>query len=128
MEIQIGSCYSNEKIVDKNDTASKYGSGMVEVFATPAMIAFMEQVCMQNALQFLPEGYNTVGTHVNVSHIKASPVGAKITVNTKITEFDGKIITFDVIAFDNYSEIGRGSHKRAIINVAKFMSKINELK
>jgi fluoroacetyl-CoA thioesterase len=122
--IETGVSHTEKQIVTKDDTASSYGSGLVEVFATPAMIALMEKTAMQSVLPFLPEGFNTVGTAVNVSHIKATPIGMTVTSKATLIEVDRKKLVFNVEAYDEEGLIGSGSHTRFIIETEKFMAKL----
>lgn len=115
-----------EKLVEDKDSASAYGSGMVDVFATPAMIGFMEQTCMKAVLSHLPDELNTVGTEVCVSHLKATPIGKHVYCFAELIEINGKKLVFRVEAFDDDGKIGEGTHTRFIINVEKFMKKILE--
>lgn len=126
--IKEGLCFEVKQTVTKDDTAAKYGSGLVEVFATPAMIALMENTSLKVVLSHLPEGFNTVGTEVNIKHIKATPVGMEVTCKATLVEIEGKKLVFNVIAHDEEGEIGNGSHTRFIINTAKFMEKLTSKK
>jgi fluoroacetyl-CoA thioesterase len=113
-----------QTIVKKEDTAAAYGSGLVEVFATPAMIALMEKTCLQSVLEFLPDGFNTVGTEVNVKHLKATLVSKKVRCNSILQKVDGKKLLFSVEAFDEEGKIGEGTHTRYIIDTISFMEKL----
>lgn len=124
--IKIGLTNREEKLVKTEDTAVVYGSGLVEVFATPAMIAFMERTAMLCVSKFLPQGFTTVGTHVNVTHSKATPIGIMVYCEVKIVEFVGRKLVFEVIASDEEGEIGLGTHTRFIIDEKKFMKKLGK--
>jgi fluoroacetyl-CoA thioesterase len=126
--IKPGLLYSAEKTVQTEDTAAHYGSGLVAVFATPAMIALMENTAMHVVLPYLPEGYNTVGTEINVKHIKATPVGIRVTCEARLLEVDGKKLVFSLVANDEEGKIGEGTHTRYIINTAEFMKRIEKNK
>lgn len=110
--------------VKKEETAAAYGSGLVEVFATPAMIALMEKTCLQSVLKYLPEGINTVGTEVHIKHIKATPVGKKVHCFSVLQNIEGKKLVFSVEAFDEEGKIGEGTHTRYLIDVKSFMEKL----
>ncbi len=123
--MEIGKKFRIEKVVSVTDTAAYYGSGLLEVFATPSMIALMEQCAHQLAKSFLPDHQDTVGIEVHVQHKKASPVGAKVFAESELIKIDGKVLTFNVTAFDEHDQIGIGTHIRYIINPAKFMNKVS---
>lgn len=126
MEIQIptGVKGRQELMVAFEDTAARYGSGLVEVYATPAMVALMEKTCLTSILSYLPEGYGTVGIKIDISHSKATPVGMKVTCESTLVEVDRRRLVFEVVARDEQAEIGRGRHERFIIDTKKFMEKM----
>ncbi|MBI9032957.1 MAG: thioesterase family protein [Bacteroidales bacterium] len=124
VNIKPGISKEIEKTVEMKDTATAYGSGLVEVFATPAMIALMENTAMEAVRDSLPTGYNTVGSQVNVSHIKATPVGGKVLCSAKLIEINDRQLLFEVEAKDEHGKIGFGNHTRVIINTEKFMAKL----
>ncbi|PID93634.1 MAG: hypothetical protein CSA95_06910 [Bacteroidetes bacterium] len=106
-------------------TAKAHESGLIEVFATPAMIGFMEKTAQLAIQPLLPEGYITLGTMVNVKHIKATPMGEKVTVHAKVTQVEGNKITFEVSAQDEQGTIGLGTHKRAAVHSELFIKSLH---
>lgn len=124
-DLKTGLTYTAAQIVELKDTAAQYGSGLVEVFATPAMIALMENAALKTVLPYLGDNFNTVGFEVNVKHLKPTPVGMKVECTATLIEIDGKKLVFNVIANDEEGKIGEGSHTRYIINSKKFMEKLN---
>ncbi|MDD3875099.1 MAG: thioesterase family protein [Bacteroidales bacterium] len=106
------------------DTASQYGSGLIDVFATPAMVGLMETTAQKSVQKFLPEGHITLGIEISVKHIKATPVGQKVTCFSELTHIDDRKLTFSLTAFDENDEIGSGTHQRFIVDKDKFLKKI----
>jgi predicted thioesterase len=109
--------------VNKQNTASVWGSGALDVFSTPALVALMEKAAVLTAAPFLPEGCSTVGTSLNVRHIAASPVGAAVRAEAVLTGVDGRKLSFEVRAWDDNELIGEGLHERFVIDNKKFMEK-----
>jgi len=124
-DLKQGCQFTSEIKVTDNNTAVKMGSGDLKVFATPAMIALMENAAKSSVIKALPEGYTTVGIEMNVKHVKSSPVGANIKCTATLTKVDRKKLFFDVEASDGNDIIGRGSHIRYIVNSDDFMEKTN---
>lgn len=114
-----------ELIVTEAQTAKVYGSGTLEVFGTPAMIAFMENTALKSVADEIGEGNGTVGTKLEVSHVAATPVGMKVICETELVKVEGRALTFLVKAYDECGLIGEGTHERFIIMEEKFQAKAN---
>lgn len=123
MSILPGLTGRAETVVTEQNTANAVGSGLVPVFATPYMIALMENAAVHAVNDHLEPGQGTVGTHLNVSHDAATPIGMKVWAECKLTAVDGKRLSFEVAAFDEAGLIGKGTHERFIIQTEKFLAK-----
>jgi predicted thioesterase len=123
-EMLKGLINSETLLVRHEDTAAVYGSGALEVFATPAMIALMEKTCLESVSDKIGEGNTTVGISVNIKHLKASPVGALIRCNATLVEVDRKRLVFEVKCFEEETLIGEGIHERFVVDSEKFMGKL----
>lgn len=122
--MEIGLKHESTTVVSAANTAVTLGSGDMDVFATPAMVALMENAAMLAVKDHLPEGSATVGTQINTSHLKASPLGATITASAELTAVDGRRLTFAVKAWDEKGIIGEGSHTRFVVDRERFLSKL----
>ena len=109
-------------------TARAIGSGGLEVFGTPFMMAMMESAAMLCVQPELPEGKGTVGVEITSSHVAPTPVGMKVRATAEVTHIseNGKLIDFKVTAFDEEGLIGEGTHRRAIISNERFLQKCND--
>lgn len=105
------------------NTAAAVGSGLLEVFATPCMIALMEKTACDSAAPFLDEGCGTVGTEINVKHLAATPIGMTVRCESELLSVEGRKLIFHVAAYDDAGLIGEGTHERFIINNEKFQKK-----
>ena len=123
MEITIGMKGVAETAVERQDTAYEVGSGELLVYATPCMVALMEGAACNAIAQAIPEGKTSVGTMLNISHVAATPVGMDVRAEATVTAIEGKVITFEIHAFDEAGEIGKGTHKRVIVPTQKFLDK-----
>ena len=123
MEITIGMKAEVMSFVEREDTAKEVGSGDLMVYATPCMVALMEGAACEAIAGVLPDTQTTVGTELNISHISATPVGLDVRAEAEVTAVEGKTITFALRAYDEAGEIGRGTHKRVIVNTQKFLEK-----
>ena len=123
MEITVGMKGEVATVVEREDTAQAVGSGSLLVYATPCMVALMEGAACEAIEEALGEDKTTVGIELNIQHTSATPVGLEVRAEAEVTAVDGKIITFSLKAFDEAGEIGKGTHKRAIVPVQKFLDK-----
>ena len=121
--LEAGIKGTKEITVTNENTAKTMGSGTLDVFATPAMIALMENTAYESVTAELEEGSGTVGTALNVKHVAATPVGMKVTCETELIKVDGRALTFSVKAFDEKGLIGEGEHERFIVFNEKFQAK-----
>lgn len=122
-EIKIGTKGTAEVVVSKENMAVTVGSGSLEVFATPMMVALIEKAAC-NALEgFLENDETTVGTKIDVSHDSATPEGMEVKATAEVIEVHGREIVFTVRAEDKCGVIGKGIHKRFVVFAEKFMSK-----
>lgn len=121
--LEVGVRGRQELVVTEENTAKTMGSGSLDVFATPAMIALMEKTAWESVQPFLEEGSGTVGTSLDVKHTAASPLGMKITCETELIKVDGRALTFTVKAYDEAGAIGEGEHERFIVYNEKFQAK-----
>ena len=125
MNIEINKEFNKTYLVKENNTAISMGSGDLEVFATPSLVAFMENAAKEYLNTFLPEKLGSVGSNININHIAPTLVGKEIKVQGKITEIiKEKIIIFSLEAYEQDKKIGDAAHTRVIINNEKFLSKL----
>lgn len=120
-----GLSYTSRTAVSYENTAAAMESGDIDVFATPSMVALMENAAMRAVADELPEGATTVGAEMNVSHIKPSGIGAEITATAVLAEIEGRKLTFNVGAADAEGIIGEGVHIRYIVDRGRFMDKVS---
>ena len=121
---KIGMTFTSETIVALSNCAVTMGSGDLEVFATPAMVALMENAAMNAVAQALPQGTTTVGAEMNTTHIKPSAIGARVQATATLTAVEGRKLTFTVEACDSVGTIGKGTHVRYIVDKERFMAKL----
>lgn len=124
--VTIGTTGSAEIIVGEQHTAPHVGSGKVHVLATPVMVNLMEAAALDAAEKFLPAGHQSLGTHLDVRHIAATPVGMKAHARAEVIAVEGRKIHFKVEAFDAHELIGDGTHVRVVVNVARFDERVQK--
>lgn len=124
--LTVGMQHQESVTVDAAKTAAAYGSGEMDVFATPAMIALMEQTCLKLAAGKLPVTHSTVGTSVDIKHMKATPLNGEVTCKAVLDKIDGPKLTFSVEASDEEGKIGFGTHKRFVVEKKAFLANIQK--
>ena len=122
--LEVGLKYESRMTVGAENTALVLGSGDMEVLATPAMVALMENAAMKAVADWLPEGSTTVGVEISTSHLKASAVGANVVAEATLEEVDGRRLVFSLKAWDDAGVIGEGKHTRFIVDRERFLSKL----
>ncbi|MEA4901217.1 thioesterase family protein [Desulfitobacterium sp.] len=121
MELKIGLKGRAENVVNEGNTAKSMGSGSLEVYATPALVALMEAAAV-NALN-LEAGESSVGTALEIKHAAATPIGMKVWAEAELVEIDRRRLVFAINAYDEVEKIGSGRHERFIIQTERFLSK-----
>ena len=109
--------------VTEAETASRWGSGLVPVFSTPALVGLMESAAVQALEGALPAGQTTVGGHIDVHHLAATPVGMEVRARAELIAVDGRKLTFKIEAWDAVEAIGRADHERFVVDEAKFLAR-----
>lgn len=124
--LEQGLKYTATTTVTEDKTAKAMGSGTLDVFATPAMIALMEEAAYKAVADYLDEGCGSVGTYLNIKHLAATPLGMTVRCEAELVEIDNRRLVFSVKAYDEVGLIGEGSHERFIVQNEKFMAKTNQ--
>ena len=123
MELKVGIKGREEYIVREEMLASAIGSGMIDVFSTPYMVALMESTAQLSVADAVGEGNVTVGTKLDISHLAATPLGMGVYAESELLEVDGRRLVFKVAAYDECGLIGEGMHERFIVAAEKFVAK-----
>ncbi len=123
MELEVGMIGKAEQVVTQALTAAHCGSGLLPVFATPSLVALMENAACKAIAQAIPEGMTTVGTYIAVHHEAATPLGMPVWAEARLTDIDRRALTFEIQAFDAAGMIGSAQHKRFLVDAARFMEK-----
>lgn len=123
--MEIGMKYTTELFVTAELSAEKMGSGDMPVFATPAMVAMMENAAMKCVADDLVDDQTTVGIMMNTTHVKASPIGVKVYATAELIGIDGRKLTFKITAYQGQDIIGEATHERFIVSRDKFLSKLS---
>jgi fluoroacetyl-CoA thioesterase len=115
---------TSQLLVGPEHTAAFVGSGRIPVLATPVMINVIEAAALNAVEHLLPAGHQSLGTHLDVSHVAATPVGLLVTATAKVLRVQGRTVTFEVEASDEIEVIGSGTHQRVVVSVARFDDRI----
>ena len=109
--------------VDHSNTAAALGSGLVPVFGTPALVALLELAAVQAVADALPAGSTSVGTHLDVRHLAATPIGMTVRAQATLTGVEGRRLVFAVEAWDDVEKVGEGTHTRVVVDAERFVQK-----
>lgn len=124
--LEVGIKGYQEFVVAEKDTARVHKSGTLDVLATPAMIALMEETAWKSVAEQLEPQMGTVGTSLNIKHLAPTPVGMKVWCETLLEEIEGRRLVFSVNVFDETGSVGEGIHERFIVEEDKFQNKANK--
>lgn len=123
--VKLGATGTAEMIVGTNDTAPRVGSGRIAVLATPVMINLIEEAALDALEASLPDGKQSLGTHLDVSHIAATPTGMKVVATATIVGIDNRTVDFEVEVEDEEEIIGKGHHTRVVVSAARFQDRVD---
>jgi len=126
LELPAGLTGTAELIVGEQHTAPRIGSGRIRVLATPVMINLIEAAALAAVEQSLPENHQSLGTHLDVTHIAATPVGMRVRATAEVIRVEGRTVWFKVRAEDERELIGEGTHERVVVNVERFDKRVQE--
>jgi predicted thioesterase len=115
---------SSDLVVGPEHTAPFVGSGRIAVLATPVMINVIEAAALAAIEHLLPEGHQSLGIHLDVSHVAATPIGLRVTASAEVVHVEGRTVIFNVEARDDYERIGGGTHQRVVVSVARFDERV----
>jgi len=121
---ELGTSSERTWTVEENHLASAFGSGLVDVLATPVLVGFCEETARSMIDSHLPEGQKTVGTSVSLSHTAATPLGMKVTIRAKLISIEGRRLTFEIDCSDEIESIGQCKHVRFMIDSSRFEASI----
>ena len=125
LDLPAGLTGTAELMVGEQHTAPRIGSGRIRVLATPVMINLIEAAALAAVEQSLPENHQSLGTHLDVTHIAATPVGMRVRATAEVVRVEGRTIHFKVRAEDERELIGEGIHERVVVNVERFDERVN---
>lgn len=124
MPVEVGMRTRWQRTVDGEMTADRWGNKGVSVLATPTLVGLLEMTCVRAIQDQLEPGWSTVGTHIDLRHLKATPVGDTLTLEAEVTEVDGRRVTFKIRAEDTGGVAGEGIHERVLIDLERFLQRV----
>jgi fluoroacetyl-CoA thioesterase len=124
MGLEPGTTNTLTIVVDESMTADRFGNTGVQVLATPMLVSYFELAAHQLAMPALEPGQGTVGSHIDIRHLAATPIGMRVTFRATLTERDGRRLVFRVEADDEHDHVGEGTHKRFVVDMQRFMGRI----
>jgi predicted thioesterase len=125
LDLPPGLTGTAELVVGEQHTAPRIGSGRIRVLATPVMINLIEAAALAAVEQSLPEHHQSLGTHLDVTHVAATPVGMRVRATAEVLRVEGRTIYFKVRAEDERELIGEGTHERVVVNLERFDERVN---
>ena len=126
LDLPAGLKGSAELVVGEQHTAPRVGSGRIRVLATPVMINLIEAAALAAVEQSLPENHQSLGTHLDITHIAATPVGMRVRATAEVLRVEGRTIFFKVRADDERELIGEGTHERVVVNLERFDARVQK--
>ncbi len=126
LDVPIGSTGHAEMVVADEHTAPRVGSGKIAVLATPVMINLIEAAALAAIEHLLPAGHQSLGTHLDVTHVAATPVGMAVRATAEVIGVEGRIVKMRVRAEDQRDLVGEGLHERVVVNVERFDKRVQE--
>jgi fluoroacetyl-CoA thioesterase len=124
MELELGTTNTLTVVVDEAMTADRFGNTGVRVLATPMLVSYFELAAHQLAMSALAPGQGTVGSHIDIRHLAATPVGMRVTFRATLIQRDGRRLVFRVQADDEREHVGEGTHERFVVDMQRFMERI----
>ena len=124
MGLEPGATNTIAIVVDESMTADRFGNSGVQVLATPMLVSYFELAAHQLAMRALGPGQGTVGSHIDIRHLAATPIGMRVTFRATLAERDGRRLVFRVEADDEYERVGEGTHERFVVDMNRFMGRI----
>jgi len=125
-ELELGMSGEVSRVVTDRDTAARQGSGTVEAYSTPSMVALIESASVAAIQAHLREGQTSVGIEITVKHLAPTPVGMRVRARASVLEIDGDRVKFQVEAWDDKEKIGEGLHVRAVLDAARFDQRLRQ--